>query len=52
MQLGGLLGGVALEWFIGPDWSSRQMSVAEDGALVFQDKAPLAQLINGTRGPQ
>lgn len=49
MQLGGLLGGAAMGWFVGPNWSGGRVSVGEDGALVFQDRSPLAQLINGAR---
>ncbi|XP_044318705.1 RHOMBOID-like protein 10, chloroplastic [Triticum aestivum] len=48
-HLGGLLGGAAMGWFVGPNWSGGPVSVAEDGALVFQDRAPLAQLIKGAR---
>ncbi|KAM3391791.1 hypothetical protein ACQJBY_013101 [Aegilops geniculata] len=48
-HLGGLLGGAAMGWFVGPNWSGGPVSVAEDGAIVFQDRAPLSQLIKGTR---
>ncbi|XP_044454381.1 RHOMBOID-like protein 10, chloroplastic isoform X1 [Triticum aestivum] len=48
-HLGGLLGGAAMGWFVGPNWSGGPVSIAEDGAIVFQDRAPLAQLIKGTR---
>ncbi|XP_073363693.1 RHOMBOID-like protein 10, chloroplastic [Aegilops tauschii subsp. strangulata] len=48
-HLGGLLGGAAMGWFVGPNWSGGPVYVAEDGAIVFQDRAPLAQLIKGTR---
>lgn len=46
-HLGGLLGGVATAWFIGPDWQYQY--VAKDGRVVFKDRAPIHRLINSTR---
>ncbi|VAI18292.1 unnamed protein product [Triticum turgidum subsp. durum] len=42
-HLGGLLGGVAAAWFLGPAWQNQY--VAKDGRMVFKDRAPIHQLI-------
>lgn len=46
-HLGGLLGGVATAWFLGPDWQFQY--VAKDGRVVFKDRAPIPQLLNSKR---
>ncbi|KQK05346.1 hypothetical protein BRADI_2g19550v3 [Brachypodium distachyon] len=46
-HLGGFLGGAAVEWFVGPNWNEHH--VAEDGTVVFKDRAPFAQLMNSIR---
>ncbi|CAM0951654.1 unnamed protein product [Alopecurus aequalis] len=46
-HLGGLLGGVAMAWFLGPDLQYQY--VAKDGRVVFKDNAPFPRLINGKR---
>ena len=43
MQLGGLLGGAAVEWFVGPHWKKR---VGPDGKEVFEDRPPLVRIMN------
>ncbi|KAM0821860.1 hypothetical protein ACQ4PT_071896 [Festuca glaucescens] len=42
-HLGGLLGGIAVEWFVGPYWNQH---VSKDGMVVYEDKAPIVQLMN------
>jgi len=44
-HLGGLLGGVAVAWFLGPAWQYQH--VAKDGRVVFKDRAPVLRLIKG-----
>ncbi|OEL28885.1 hypothetical protein BAE44_0010099 [Dichanthelium oligosanthes] len=44
-HLGGLLGGVAVAWFLGPAWQYQY--VAKDGRVVFKDRAPVLRLIKG-----
>ncbi|KAL6656121.1 hypothetical protein ACP70R_006947 [Stipagrostis hirtigluma subsp. patula] len=44
-HLGGLLGGVAMAWFLGPAWQYQY--VAKDGRVVFKDRAPIHRLIKG-----
>lgn len=39
LQLGGLLGGVAISWLIGPAWMHD--STTRDGRKVFIDIAPI-----------
>ncbi|XP_058089573.1 RHOMBOID-like protein 10, chloroplastic [Magnolia sinica] len=41
-HLGGLLGGTAMSWFLGPAW--RYESRLGDGRSVFTDKAPIVNL--------
>lgn len=42
-QAGGLLGGAAVSWLLGPAWALQ--SVARDGRRIFEDKAPIFSLI-------
>ncbi|KAG2643822.1 RHOMBOID-like protein 10, chloroplastic [Panicum virgatum] len=44
-HLGGLLGGVAVAWFLGPAWQYQH--AAKDGRVVFKDRAPVLRLIKG-----
>ncbi|KAJ1289924.1 hypothetical protein BS78_02G202500 [Paspalum vaginatum] len=44
-HLGGLLGGAAMAWFLGPSWQYQY--VAKDGRVVFKDRAPVLRLIKG-----
>ncbi|PAN12734.1 hypothetical protein PAHAL_2G287500 [Panicum hallii] len=44
-HLGGLLGGVAVAWLLGPAWQYQY--VAKDGRVVFKDRAPVLRLIKG-----
>ncbi|CAL9180552.1 unnamed protein product [Musa hybrid cultivar] len=46
-HLGGLLGGAAVSWFIGPAW--KYITQSSDGRLVFADKAPIFRFINKGR---
>ncbi|CAA6658895.1 unnamed protein product [Spirodela intermedia] len=46
-HLGGLLGGAAISWFLGPAWSYQYQ--ADDGRLVFADRAPLSRLLQKKR---
>ncbi|KAA8536531.1 hypothetical protein F0562_029009 [Nyssa sinensis] len=46
-HLGGLIGGAATAWFIGPAW--RYESLSNDGRRVFVDKAPIFSIID-TKG--
>lgn len=41
-QAGGLLGGAAVSWLIGPAWELQ--SVARDGRRIFEDRAPIFNL--------
>ncbi|KAF5204962.1 Rhomboid-like protein 10 protein [Thalictrum thalictroides] len=46
-HLGGLLGGAAISWFLGPAWSYESKSA--DGRLIYTDKAPIFYLTNKKR---
>ncbi|GMH25081.1 hypothetical protein Nepgr_026924 [Nepenthes gracilis] len=46
-HLGGLLGGAAASWFLGPVWRYESMSV--DGRRVFSDRAPVFYFFNSRR---
>ncbi|KAJ4964281.1 hypothetical protein NE237_024220 [Protea cynaroides] len=46
-HLGGLLGGAAMSWLLGPAW--RYESRSNDGRSVFADRAPIFYLINRKR---
>ncbi|KAK3133496.1 hypothetical protein QOZ80_6AG0537290 [Eleusine coracana subsp. coracana] len=46
-HLGGLLGGVAMAWLLGPAWQYQY--VAKDGRAVFKDRAPILLLKGGRR---
>ncbi|KAL5789799.1 hypothetical protein ACOSQ2_004687 [Xanthoceras sorbifolium] len=48
-HLGGLLGGVATSWLLGPAWKYESMSI--DGSRIFSDKAPIFYLMNRKRKP-
>ncbi|XP_052204768.1 RHOMBOID-like protein 10, chloroplastic isoform X2 [Diospyros lotus] len=43
-HVGGLLGGAATSWFLGPAW--RYESLSNDGRKVLADRAPVFSLIN------
>ncbi|OMO92098.1 Zinc finger, RING-type [Corchorus olitorius] len=43
-HLGGLLGGAAMSWLIGPAW--KYESMASDGRRIFSDRAPIFNLID------
>ncbi|KAM2027853.1 hypothetical protein ACFX1T_020086 [Malus domestica] len=43
-HFGGLLGGVATSWLLGPAW--KYESPSADGRRIFSDKAPIFYLIN------
>ncbi|KAJ8430155.1 hypothetical protein Cgig2_005517 [Carnegiea gigantea] len=47
-HLGGLLGGAAISWLVGPAWKYQYTD--RDGRRVFADRAPISYLIR--RGPQ
>lgn len=49
-HLGGLLGGVATSWFVGPAWQYGPQS--HDGRRVFVDKAPIRYLTNRKTEPK
>ncbi|KAM0948842.1 putative rhomboid protease [Dioscorea sansibarensis] len=46
-HLGGLLGGAAMSWFLGPAW--RFEFKTDDGRSVFTDQPPISRLINRRR---
>ncbi|XAR49398.1 Rhomboid protease [Bertholletia excelsa] len=48
-HLGGLLGGAATSWLIGPAW--RYESMSNDGRKVFADRAPIFSLLKPKRTP-
>lgn len=48
-QLGGLLGGAATSWLLGPAWKYEFSST--DRRRVFADKAPIFYLINRKTRP-
>eukprot|EP00257_Ricinus_communis_P027843 XP_025015257.1 RHOMBOID-like protein 10, chloroplastic isoform X1 [Ricinus communis] len=43
-HLGGLLGGVATSWFVGPAW--KYEALANDGRRIFVDRPPIKYLAN------
>ncbi|KAB5563742.1 hypothetical protein DKX38_003796 [Salix brachista] len=49
-HLGGLLGGVATSWFVGPAWQYGPK--LHDGRRVFTDKAPIRYLTNRKTEPK
>ncbi|KAF7803641.1 RHOMBOID-like protein 10, chloroplastic isoform X1 [Senna tora] len=49
-HLGGLMGGAAASWFIGPAW--KYESTTRDGRRVFTDKAPIYNIFNIKRLPR
>ncbi|CAN1805012.1 RHOMBOID-like protein 10, chloroplastic [Linum perenne] len=53
-HVGGLLGGIATSWFVGPAWKFED-SLSKDGRKVFIDRAPLKFLTSiarkGNRDP-
>ncbi|KAK6283045.1 hypothetical protein POUND7_016870 [Theobroma cacao] len=49
-HLGGLLGGAAMSWLLGPAW--KYESMASDGRRIFSDQAPLFYLIDRKRKPR
>ncbi|XWS55224.1 hypothetical protein CRYUN_Cryun10bG0156600 [Craigia yunnanensis] len=49
-HLGGLLGGAAMSWLLGPAWKCESM--ASDGRRIFSDRAPLFFLIDRKRKPR
>lgn len=42
-QVGGLIGGAAVSWLLGPAWELD--AVSRDGRKIFADKAPIFSLI-------
>ncbi|KAL0912365.1 hypothetical protein M5K25_018331 [Dendrobium thyrsiflorum] len=46
-HLGGLFGGAAVSWFVGPAW--RRESHLNDGRLIYSDRAPITRLIGGRK---
>ncbi|XP_073105459.1 RHOMBOID-like protein 10, chloroplastic isoform X3 [Elaeis guineensis] len=46
-HLGGLLGGMAMSWFLGPAWQYEFQT--DDGRLVFADRAPVFYFIRRKR---
>ncbi|CAB4315207.1 unnamed protein product [Prunus armeniaca] len=46
-HFGGLLGGVATSWLLGPAW--KYESPSSDGRRIFSDKAPIFYLINAKK---
>ncbi|KAK7246843.1 hypothetical protein RIF29_41713 [Crotalaria pallida] len=49
-HLGGLIGGVAASWLIGPAW--KYQSTTRDGRRAFTDTAPMYKLFRITRVPK
>ncbi|RYQ82805.1 hypothetical protein Ahy_B10g101375 isoform D [Arachis hypogaea] len=49
-HLGGLIGGVAASWLIGPAW--KHESTSRDGRRLFTDSAPLYKLFKNKRVPK
>ncbi|XP_050210868.1 RHOMBOID-like protein 10, chloroplastic isoform X2 [Mercurialis annua] len=49
-HIGGLLGGVATSWFVGPAWNYK--SLAKDGRRIFVDGAPIHNLLNRKGRPR
>ncbi|XP_021891654.1 RHOMBOID-like protein 10, chloroplastic isoform X1 [Carica papaya] len=43
-HFGGLIGGVATSWLLGPAWKYKSMSI--DGRRVFVDRPPISYLTN------
>ncbi|XVE48682.1 hypothetical protein DITRI_Ditri01bG0021900 [Diplodiscus trichospermus] len=48
-HLGGLLGGAAMSWLLGPAW--KYESMASDGRRIFSDRAPLFYLLGRKQKP-
>ncbi|KAJ7968087.1 RHOMBOID-like protein [Quillaja saponaria] len=46
-HLGGLLGGAAASWVLGPAW--KHESTSWDGRQIFSDRAPIFNLLNGKK---
>lgn len=46
-HLGGLLGGMAMSWFLGPAWQYEFQT--DDGRLVFADRAPVFHFVRRKR---
>lgn len=46
-QVGGLLGGAAMSWLLGPALKYEYTSA--DGSRIFSDRAPIFHLINWKR---
>lgn len=46
-HLGGLFGGAAISWFVGPAW--RRESQLDDGRLIYSDRAPITRFIGGRK---
>ncbi|XWS40323.1 hypothetical protein CRYUN_Cryun18bG0130900 [Craigia yunnanensis] len=49
-HLGGLLGGAAMSWLLGPAWKCESM--ASDGRRIFSDRAPLFYLTDRKQKPR
>ncbi|KAJ1419954.1 Rhomboid-like superfamily [Sesbania bispinosa] len=49
-HLGGLIGGIAASWLIGPAW--KYESTSRDGRRLFTDSAPMYNLFKITRVPK
>ncbi|MED6119521.1 RHOMBOID-like protein 10, chloroplastic [Stylosanthes scabra] len=49
-HLGGLIGGVAASWLIGPAW--KHESTSRDGKKLFIDSAPMYKLLKNKRVPK
>ncbi|XP_068641432.1 RHOMBOID-like protein 10, chloroplastic [Aristolochia californica] len=47
-HMGGLLGGAAMSWFLGPAWTYHSKSVV--GKAIYIDKAPIFYLFDRIRG--
>ncbi|KAJ4717055.1 RHOMBOID-like protein [Melia azedarach] len=48
-HFGGLLGGAAISWLLGPAW--KYESTSNDGSGIFSDSAPIFYIINRKRKP-
>jgi hypothetical protein len=49
-QFGGLIGGIAASWLIGPAWKHESTTI--DGRRLFIDNAPMYNLLKITRLPK
>ncbi|KAL8153076.1 hypothetical protein V2J09_010836 [Rumex salicifolius] len=49
-HLGGLLGGSAISWFLGPAW--KYESVSKDGRRVYTDRAPISYIRDMKKPPR